>query len=277
MPRAGCKARVQYSALFIVPNIYLYRMIPIVLMSKVVTPEIVERAVPDAEVRRATNRRALVEALLDRSVPCGAIVQVENFGADQRAFFESTVRHFPMLPLVVVCPDSKRSFCSDALDCIDDSLPPQQIEQRISAAFQGKPDMDRRRNNRFEWPIRARFTDGDGTTHEVSEISAGGAFLEPHGPIGERDTERTIELIFQNFTITTTCRILDTRFVSSRKANGFRISFTSLSEHAREFIDRVIDDAIVMLLLDPTEKPQIPTIEEDDLVLEFSSEIALVK
>lgn len=244
-------------------------------MSKAVTEETVRRAVPDADVRSVANKRSLIEALLDRSVPAGAIVQVERFDEERRAFFESVVRHFPMLPIVVVVRGATVGACPDSVECVDAEDGVEALERDLAEIFSRRRETDRRRNNRFEWPIRAYFADGDGTVHEVSEISAGGAFLEPHGPIGARDGDRTIELFFQNFSITTTCRVLDTRFVSSRKANGFRIKFVSLSDRAREFIDRVINDAIVQLLLDPSTTPQMPTIEEDDLVLEMSTEFAL--
>lgn len=247
-------------------------MIPIVLLSTRVTPEIVRRAIPDATVYPVSSRRALIDRLLDRTNPCGAIIQIEVFDEDRRAFLQSTARHFPILPVLVVAGDDGCESCPRTLSCVDAGADEERLHQSIADAMARSGE--RRRDNRFEWPIRARFVDGDGTIHQVSEISAGGAFLEPHGPIGDRDALRTIELFFQNFTITTTCTILDSRFVSSRKANGFRIRFESISEGAREFINRVVDDAIVKLLLDPTTKPAIPTIDEDDLVLQAIPEFA---
>jgi len=250
-------------------------MIPIVLLSEQVTPEVVEGAIPGATVYPVSNRRALIDRLLDRTNPCGAIVQVDTLDEERRSFLQSAGRHFPMLPILVVAAGDGCENCPSTLSCIRLDADAETVQRRIAESMRGFGGGERRQSNRFEWPIRARLVDGDGTIHQVSEISAGGAFLEPHGPIGDRDTVRTIELYFQNFSITTTCTILDSRFVSSRKANGFRIRFESLSERAREFIDRVVNDAIVKLLLDPTSKPAMPTIEEDDLVLEASSEFAL--
>lgn len=244
-------------------------------MSKRITPEMVRRAIPDATVHPVSSRRALIDKLLDRTNPCGAIIQIDQFDEDRRTFLQSAARHFPLLPMMVVANGGGCDQCPPAVGCIESGSEPAALERQIAETMTQYRSGERRRSNRFEWPIRARFVDGDGTIHQVSEISAGGAFLEPHGPIGDRDTVRTIELYFQNFSITTTCTILDSRFVSSRKANGFRIAFESLSASAGEFIDRVVNDAIVKLLLDPTTKPAIPTIEEDDLVLEASTEFAL--
>ncbi len=241
-------------------------------MATLLTPEIVRHAVPGAVVKTVSSKRKLIDAILERGIPTGAIVQIDRYDAERAAFFESATRHFPFLPILLLAPGGITP-CADSICCVDSTRPLAEIGAEITRVFSDEAPTDRRRSNRFEWPIRARIDDG--AIHEVTEISAGGAFLEPRGPIGDTGQERRIELMFQNFTITTTCEILDSRYVSSRKQTGFRVRFLSLSERAQVFIDKVVNDALVQVLLDPSSEPAMPTLAEDDLVLEFASEFAL--
>jgi hypothetical protein len=212
-----------------------------------------------------------VESLIDEPQLIGAITDIEEYTDEWEHFLRSARRSFPFLPLLVMIPGGG---CLDDLVCHDRDADQQTTREYIASFFSRPRQPERRRHHRFGWPLQAELC-GEPTTHRIREISAGGAFLEPHASIPEPGTRCDIRIEFQNFAISTTCEILDPRHTSSRVHAGFGVRFPELSEEARQFVDRIVTDALASILLDPNAAPEVPSIDEEQDVLSVGDEFSL--
>ena len=241
----------------------------LVFCADTVESEVVRRALPDVRVVTVTSRRSLAEMLIGEDRLVGTIV--EPHGTDGwKPFLHSVKRSFPLLPILLLVPGGDES----GYDCVDRDLAAPQLVEAIRAFFAAPHPTERRRYHRYDWPLRATL-ECDPIVHRIREISAGGAFLEPLSAVPEPGTRCEIRIEFQNFTMTTTCAILDPRHVSSNAVPGFGVRFDELSAEAASFIDRVVNDALARILLEPDAVPQVPSIDEEEDVLSIGDEFSL--
>ncbi|MFW5688567.1 MAG: PilZ domain-containing protein [Spirochaetota bacterium] len=243
----------------------------IVFYASTLDPEVVRSAIPETAITPVYSRVALVESLVGRPGLVGAAVEIDAIDEEWARFLESTRESFPLLPLIVFVPGGG---CLDGIRCEERPDEAAEIGRRIVGFIEEPRQSDRRRYHRFDWPLTARI-DGSETVHRVREISAGGAFLEPHAPVPRTGAPCTITIGFQNFSLTTACELLDPRHVTSTARNGFGIRFTSLSERGRAFVDRVVADALMQVLLDPEADPGVPSIDDEEDVLTVGDEFSL--
>lgn len=234
-------------------------------------PTDVQRAVDGVTVTTVYDRHRLVEALVDDPHLIGAIVEIEAMTDEWDHFITSARRSFPVLPLLVL---TRVNACHDEVACVDTNADEDVVRGRIGEFFAVPRQRQRRDHHRFDWPLRASLVGGD-EIHRIRELSAGGAFLEPATSIPAPGSTCEIRICFQNFTMTTECEILDQRHVSSRSAPGFGVRFTSLSPQASAFIDRIVCDALASMLLDPSARPEVPSIDEEEDVLAVGDEFSL--
>jgi hypothetical protein len=123
--------------------------------------------------------------------------------------------------------------------------------------------------------LRAELREASGITYSIRELSAGGAFLQPVAEKPRSGESHDIDIHFQNFKIRTRCTVLDAREETDERSAGFGIQFDDLSDSAREFINRVVEDAIVQTLAHPGVEPAIPSIDEEEAVLAIGDEFSL--
>ena len=59
----------------------------------------------------------------------------------------------------------------------------------------------------------------------------------------------------------------------SRSSNypfGFSIRFTTISEEGKIVLNRLINDAVIKILMEPESEPEIPSLEGDELAPDFT-------
>ncbi|MFW5814890.1 MAG: PilZ domain-containing protein [Spirochaetota bacterium] len=234
-------------------------------------PSDVPAALPEVAVTTVHDRHRLVEALVGDPHLIGAVVEIEAMNDEWDHFISSAKRSFPLLPLLVLTPVNA---CHDEVACVDTNAEAGVVSERIAEFFAVPRQRERRDHHRFDWPLRASLAGRD-EVHRIRELGAGGAFLEPATSIPPPGSTCEISICFQNFTMTATCEILDPRHVSSRSAPGFGVRFTSLSPRASAFIDRIVADALASMLLDPSARPEVPSIDEEEDVLAVGDEFSL--
>lgn len=238
-------------------------------------PTDLHQAVPAVEMTTVANRRSLVEALVGDPQLVGAIIELDELDASWRRFLESARRSFPLLPIVVIAPAGPDAEAPpQGVETIDSAAGADSVAASVARRVSVPRRPERREHHRFDWPLRASLV-GTDEEHRIRELSAGGAFLVPATVIPPPGSTCDIRICFQNFTITTACEILDPRHTSSRHDSGFGVRFVSLSDEASAFIDRIVNDALAKLLLDPDSEPAVPSIDEEEEILAVGDEFAL--
>jgi hypothetical protein len=234
-------------------------------------PSGVQSALPEVTVTTVYDRYRLVEALIADPHLIGAVLEIDAFDEEWSRFMTSARRSFPLLPLLVLCPTDASH---DAAICVDTRIGEGAVATAIVEFFAAPRPLQRRDHHRFDWPLRASLVGGE-EIHRIRQLSAGGAFLEPAATVPAPGSACEIRICFQNFTMTTTCEILDPRNVSSREAPGFGVRFPELSPEASTFIDRIVTDALAQTLLDPDAEATVPTIDEEEDILAVGDEFSL--
>ena len=158
---------------------------------------------------------------------------------------------------------------------MDDDASDETIQGALDDLVGSAPQRDRRKHHRYEWPLRATLVGGDGTVHRVSEISAGGAYLESAGSAVGSGQMCKLEIHFQNFKMQARCAILDPRHSSSRRSAGFGVRFVDLSDEAVEFMNRIVQDTLIKVLIDPSASPAVPSLDEEEDLLSIGDEFSL--
>lgn len=269
-PYRGCATR---------SIVYTPGMDQLVLYSQEIQPDAIEDALSNVTVLTPATRIGLVEALVENPRLIGAVIEIPESGsqpgddpdADWQRFLASVRRSFRLLPILVL------GLEEGTIDGVSAARRPTTEEAavaRIAAFCAGPHNTDRREHHRFDWPLRARIPGSD-AVHRIREIGAGGAYLEPYAEISGPGSTIDITVEFQNFTLTTTCEILDPRHVQHSDRPGFGVRFVSLSEQGAAFIDRIVGDALARVLLDPDAEPEVPSIDEEEYVLTAGDEFSL--
>ncbi len=88
-------------------------------------------------------------------------------------------------------------------------------------------------------------------------------------------TDITLRVCFQDSSFTSECHVLERRMASSNLPPGQGVQFTSLSDRAREIIDRIVSDALMTILFDPNAEPDVPSLGDDDLEMSLTPEFTL--
>ena len=246
----------------------------IVFYSEGLEQEFVQHILPEITIDTVYSRRRLVESLVDEPCLVGAIIDIGQVSPEWSTFLNSVAASFSVLPVLVALQEELHG-CPEEFLCVNRNGSDTEVSEALIKQFGNIERRNRRRYHRFSWPLTARVVDGDGTVHRVTEISAGGAYLEPSSPAVKAGDTCSLEIGFQNFRMTTACTILDPRRVGSHYGPGFGVRFDALSDPAREFVNRVVSDALIQTLTDPDSTAAVPSIETEEDVLAIGDEFSL--
>ncbi len=246
----------------------------LVFYSEGLKREVVRNALTGVDVLAVYSQRSLIESLVDDPSLIGAVINVVELTPQWTTFLESISRSFPLLPVLIVQPAGTED-CPDGFVCMDDDASDEAIRGTLDNLVGSTLQRDRRKHHRYGWPLRATLPSGDGTVHRVSVISAGGAYLEPAGSLLDSGQMCDLDIYFQNFKMRARCAIMDPRHSSSRRAAGFGVRFVDLSDDAVEFINRIVQDALIKILIDPSASPAVPSLDEEEDLLSIGNEFSL--
>ncbi|MFP4430006.1 MAG: PilZ domain-containing protein [Spirochaetaceae bacterium] len=250
----------------------------VILYARAISPEIVKAAAPQREVVVAETTARLVEHVVHRKNVVSVVVELNGAIDEDGRLLRSFVRLFPTIVVAVVTDPAELPFPlpkGAVLVPIEQSE--EQILNSLREAIVPRAQPDRRQFNRFDWPLQATLgpAPSQHATHRIRALSAGGAFLERSGRNPDPGSVEEITIRFGNFSLSTQCEILNPRQASSTLPDGFGIRFVRLSPKAEEIIERIVNDALVQVLLGDDEQPEIPSLDEDVFTFSLGEEISL--
>lgn len=250
----------------------------VVLYARAISRETVQAAAPEREVVVAETTRQMVESVVHRKDVVSVVVEIDGAVDEDVRLLGSFIRLFPTIVVAVVADQTELPFPlpkGAVLVPIEQSE--EQIRTSLREAILPRAHPDRRQFNRFDWPLQATLggKPSDNPTHRVRALSAGGAFLERSGKNPEPGTVEDITIRFGNFALSTQCEVLNPRQASSSLPDGFGIRFVHLSPKAEEIIEKIVNDALVQVLLGEDEEPEIPSLDEDIFTFSLDGEISL--
>ncbi len=268
MPEGNGEQRIVYNG----------AMETVILYARAISPEIVKAAAPHREVVVAETTTRMVEHVVHRKDVVSVVVELDAAVDEDVRLLGSFVRLFPTIVLAVVVDPAELPFPlpkGAVLVPIEQSE--EQILTSLRAAIVPRAQPDRRQFNRFDWPLQATLgpDPSQDPTHRIRALSAGGAFLERSGRNPDPGTVEDITIRFANFALSTQCEVLSPRQASSTLPDGFGIRFVHLSPKAEAIIERIVNDALVQVLLGKDEEPEIPSLDEDVFTFSLGGEISL--
>jgi hypothetical protein len=243
-------------------------------------PSALRAALAETEILPMDSREELAHSLISLDDIAMFVCELGNGQDDLESLVPSVRKCFPLLPIVAIADAEAQERTRASVDA---AVSPQEVaecgEQVLAQHVSRGIQNNRRQYHRFDWPLEATlYQDGESQdTRRVRALSAGGAYLEDSRENPTEGGRYEIEIQFQNFKLSTECTVLDRRSGSSLFPPGFGIRFEELSAEAQEFIDRVVNDALMEILLDPTAQPDVPTMDDDDLVLTSADEFELTE
>jgi hypothetical protein len=188
------------------------------------------------------------------------------------SFLKSVKLNFPLLAAGVILPGTGMvsNFQTELPGFTFFKKDDAGLNSKLIEFIKNSRNNNQRESNRFSWPLNAYFTDEAGVCHslEIFSISAGGAYLKSTKLMPRPGTAGHVKIEFHNFEIESKCIINDSQTRSSNYPFGFSIRFAGLNEKAGETLKKIIDDAIIKILLDPTAEPEVPSLDSEELSID---------
>ena len=250
----------------------------VVVYAHALSKRLVEAAAPGREVIIADTTRQMVEAVVYRRNVISVVVELDGALEEDGKLLRSFIRLFPTIVVTVVTDTGGLPFTlPDEAVLVHIAQAEEEIIASLREAIVPRVQPNRRQFNRFDWPLKA-VLGGDPNAeprHRIRALSAGGAFLERSGANPEPGTVESITIRFGNFSLTTQCEVLHPRRASSSLPDGFGICFVDLTPKAEAVVEKIVNDALVEVLLGEEEEPDIPTLDEEELTFSLEGEISL--
>jgi hypothetical protein len=232
-----------------------------------------EQAAQGLQVVVVSSLRELAEAIIEQPSLMGVVVETARLDDEWQSFLTSVRQSFAVLPILLVVPD-KPASCPPGVRCVTPASASDEIARALRDLADEEGARERRHHHRYQWPLAATIVGGDGTRHRISEVSAGGAFLEPVAPTVQSGETYELDIYFQNFKMRVTGYVRTARAAGSDGDDGFGLEFVDLSADAVAFLDRVVHDALVQTLLEPESEPDIPVISMEEDLLTIGDEFS---
>lgn len=249
-----------------------------------------ERMTADTAREAAQPHRPIVVShpnALAREIAAGrdllaVVVHIAELPPRLEGLLRSIRHHFPILPVVFVTDIDIPGDIDGRYERIPDGMSNTDLTATLRSRLGELATRDRRRYHRYDWPLTGSViappqhaTGPQETPFRIRSLSAGGAFLEQQPGMPDPGTDIILRVCFQDSSFSTDCHVLERRMASSNLPPGQGVQFTSLSDAARELIDRIVSDALMKILLDPGAEPEVPTIGDEDLEMSMLPEFTL--
>ena len=222
------------------------------------------------------DRKSLCEKIVDVANVAGIGLEMEQIDEENKEFLISLRRHFPLLKIGVISPveiegENVSWINPEAGRESADGASQGQKEQDLCSFVRGPFEQNKRGSHRFDWILTGYLgsSNGERNRYRLRSLSAGGAFLESEGPAPVPGSLTTLRINFQNFQLFTECEVLERRMSSSNSPPGFGVRFVHLQDKTRELINRMINDAVFQVLIEPRYEPEIPSLFEEELTADL--------
>jgi hypothetical protein len=224
-------------------------------------PPALTRALQGARVLRSGSLAQLTRTLVSESDLRCLVFVAEPAEARQASFLTSVSRSFAVLSVCVLSPAPLPGL-PDRYLILDLGTSEAELASSLKGFLAQCGRSERRALPRFDWPLRASLSLGgtDKGIYRLRALSGSGAFMGSSGVCPDPGTTGRLQVLFQNFTLSTDCQVLDRRQASSNLPFGFGVRFVGMSEEAKARLDRIVRDALVQSLLEPETPPEIPSL-----------------
>ena len=140
---------------------------------------------------------------------------------------------------------------------------------KIEEFINNSQNRNKRVSNRFSWPLTAWFSGNDVEWEELEifSISSGGAISKVKFSFPGGGSRAKVKINFANFSLESECEVVDSQSRSSYYPFGFSIKFTSISDKGRVVLNKLIDDAVIKILMEPESEPAVPSLAVKILLL----------
>jgi len=206
-------------------------------------------ALNDHRVRPAGSLPELTRLLVSEPDVLCLVLQPGKHAPE--GFLDSLKACYPVLPVFLVPEEPTAGELTE-----------------LSARISSLQRRERREKPRFDWPLQGSLSlpGAEPEPYDLRALSSSGAFLQCEGPCPPAGSRGRLRVRFQNFSLETTCQVLDTRRASSRLPVGFGVRFTDLGAEAQAILDRIVRDALVQAILEPESEPALPSLGEEELL-----------
>ncbi len=215
------------------------------------------KLIPDIEVRHTVTQEELAASIVEGHHLICVLIEPESTNRQWQSFIASLRRSFPFLEIYLLLPREQEGYFPDF-----QHLPLEDLGASVEQLIASLGDRNRRKHQRFDWPLKGRLTIPGQMKEEFSvrSISSTGAFLAGPGSCPTPASEGTIQIVFHDFKLLSGCRVLDRRAATSLLPDGFGIEFTDLTDFSRSVIDRLVQDELLHSLLEPDKPSRPPSI-----------------
>ncbi len=210
-----------------------------------------------AKPRRVRSREELAAEVVHGPGPDCVLVQLATVQPSWQRFLSALKRSFGLLEVCLTVDDAEADIPGVRV------LTAEQLRDggalaRLLKSFR----KNRRRRQRFDWPLQGRLT----APHVLDErfsvrsISASGAFLSTPPPAPPEGSTGSIRIEFHDFYLYADCRILASRPAAGNLPAGFGIEFRDVTGPSEDVIDRIVADELLRSILQPDQPPNPPAI-----------------
>lgn len=242
----------------------------VLFYGKPLAGDLFSRILPEAEVKILPTKRDFALAIIDETDIIAVFISHDPMTREDRNLIESICAHFPLLKVGLLARDLQMPKPTN-LTLINISAEENVLTDNIRIFISAGTIKNRREFNRFNWILNGYLrVEEDEKKYEIHSFSAGGAYLKSSG-VPEAGKRGEIRVMFKNTQMTAACEILEPRNASSNLPYGFPVRFLSLSPDSQILADRIVNDALYKLLINPPMEPAIPTLDEDQLTEDFMS------
>ena len=222
----------------------------------------------DAEIRYIYSRAELARTLVsEENIRC-LVADLPELTEEYVNFFTSVKINFPMLEGAVLTSETEKTIRGYKII----SRKGDNYISELGNFIENSQNRNKRGANRFSWPLTAWFSEDDVDWHELEifSVSSGGAYLKTDEIFPELGSKARVKINFANFSLESGCEIVDSQSRSSSYPFGFSIKFTSISEGGILVLNKLINDAVIKILMEPESDPEIPSIGGSDLTPDFT-------
>ena len=222
----------------------------------------------DAEVKNIYSKEELARTLVsEENIRC-LVADIPELTDEYINFCSSVQTNFPLLECAVLTAENIKTVHGfRIINSREDNY-----TSEIRNFIENSKNRNKRVANRFSWPLKAWFSENDVDWNdlEIFSLSSGGAYLKTDSIFPKGGERAKVKINFANFSLESECEIVNSQNRSSNYPFGFSIKFTSITSEGIIILNKLINDAVTKILLEPEYEPEIPSIGGDELTPDFT-------
>lgn len=240
----------------------------VVVYTKTFNPEKIMNSTTHIGFIPTASRHEMIEKIVTGKNICGLVIEPGK-DADP-SFLESLTECFPRLNCCIITDadfsKNKNNRFISVISRFGRDI--NQINTDIGAFLNNLRVCENRKAHRYSWPLRGFFTrEGKSSNeHYIHALSSHGAFLESAFDIPAPESKGRLAIHFRNVDILLDCEVMDRRAPASNLPGGFGVKFINPPQKIAGGIQKIVNDRLVQVLLDPENEPEAPELWEPEFI-----------